>query len=187
LPNTSKAALLISGSSSLSETSKSSITSPGNCACLPKRPLTRVQCQIRFSQTTYSDIRVHECWPESITGEQSFTQISRGFQANPSVEASGVAFTVGEAHCNTEETRPSAWKFVARPSPSSGEIGSWQDVVTLDWRAPEKSDHAIWAMRRMYAAAVLVCLEGNLVIEASIQKDLVKPHPRAKADVHLRN
>jgi hypothetical protein len=111
----------------------------------PKRPLTRVQCQIRFSQTTYSDIRVHECWPESITGEQSFTQISRGFQANPSVEASGVAFTVGEAHRNTEETRPSAWKFVARPSPSSDEVDSWQDVVTLDWRAPEKSDHAIWA------------------------------------------
>jgi hypothetical protein len=151
------------------------------------KALTQVRCRIQFSQTTYDDIRVHECWPQVIAGQQSFKQISQGIQANPSIEASGVALTVGEAHRNIEETRPSAWTFIARPSPSSAETGSWQNVVTLDWRAPGKSDHAIWSMRPMYAAAVLVCLEGSLTIEASIHKDIVKPHPRAKADVHLRN
>lgn len=151
------------------------------------KALTQVRCRIKFSQTTYDDIRVHECWPQVIAGQQTFRKISQGIQANPSVEASGVALSVGEAHRSTEETRPSAWTFVVRPSPSSDRTGSWQNVVTLDWRAPGKSDHAIWSMRPMYAAAVLVCLEGNLTIDASIHKDLVTLHPRAKADVYLRN
>jgi len=158
-----------------------------NIADHPKKSLTHVRCRIKFSQTTYNDIRVHECWPLGITGQQTSKHISRGIQVNPAVEAFGVALAVGEAHHNTEEIRPSAWRFVAQPSPSSNEMGSWQNVVNLDWRAPGKSDHAIWSMRPMYAAAVLVCLEGSLTIEASIHKGLLGKHPKAKADVHHRN
>jgi len=151
------------------------------------KSLTQVLCRIKFSQTTFNDIRVHECWPQSVEGERSSRQISQGIQANPSVEASGIALTLGEAHRNTEEARLSSWTFVAKPLPSSDEIGSWRNVVTLSWKAPVKSDHTIWSMRTMYAAAVLVCLEGSLTIEASIHKDLVRLHPRTNANVHLRN
>jgi hypothetical protein len=151
------------------------------------KSLTQVLCRIKFSQTPFNDIRVHGCWPQCVEGERSSRQISKGIQANPSLEASGFALTVAEAHRNTEEARPSSWTFAAKPSPSGNEIGSCLNVVTLSWKAPEKSDHTIWSMRTMYAAAVLVCLEGSLTIEASIHKDLVRLHPRTNANVHLRN
>ena len=146
--------------------------------------LTQVRCRAKFSQETYHDVYVHECWP-CIRGRQNFKTIHEGATLSPVIEVAGVSVAPGGIHRDTEEHRPSAWTFIAKSSPSIDRPGAWVDVVTFSWTAPGKSDHIDWSGRNMYGAAVLVCVENNLTIEPSVHKGLVGLHPEVKADVHL--
>jgi len=146
--------------------------------------LDQVRCRMEFSQEIYHGFHVHECWP-CIRGQQNARIIGKGGTFSPVLEFAGGSGSLGSVHLETEETRLSAWTFMAKSSPSSCGLGVWEDVVTFSWTAPEKSDHTNWSGRTMYGAAALVCVDHDLTIEPSIHKALVGLHPQAKADIHL--
>jgi len=130
-----------------------------------------VECLITFSQDpTHHFHSVHRCVPSTSNGVSNQQQVRKGGGLNPTFEGAGFGASAGELHKEKETTRQSTWVFnsQSRPSGTAAGTGAMNDTLVLDWTAPCKNDRVSFAGRKLYAATLLDCSRGDLILNTTL-------------------
>jgi hypothetical protein len=134
-----------------------------------KKRLSRVECHVTFFQAPKEQFHgVHRCWPSTLRGTPNTEQVSKGFDLTPAVEAMGVSGSIGGMHVNKEKTDQSNWVFTSQRRVSDPETAARYDTAVLCWESRCGNDYVSFSGREIYAATVLACAEGNLILNTRL-------------------
>jgi hypothetical protein len=113
---------------------------------------------------------VHRCEPSTLDGVPNTQQVRKGGELNPAVDGMGVSASIGDLHKEKETPHQSIWVFTAqsRPSVPAAGTGAMNDTLVLDWGARCENDRVSFAGRALYAATVLDCGEGDLILNTML-------------------
>lgn len=133
------------------------------------RHLHRVECSLTFSQPDGKQFHsVHRCWP-SLRGVPNLRQVNNALEFAPAVSAGGVDVSLGGASREIAKSMQSNWTVTTQQRQSEGQAGKRYDMVAVVWDALDANDQISWSDRKLYAAAVLRCAKGDLVVTSLLQ------------------
>jgi hypothetical protein len=134
-----------------------------------KKHLSRVECHLTFSQAPREQFHgVHRCWPSTLRGSPNTEQVSKGLDLTPAAEGMGFGGSIGGMHVNKEKTDQSNWVFTSQRRVSDSATAARYDMVVLCWESRCGNDYVSFSGRELYAATVLACAEGDLILSARL-------------------
>jgi hypothetical protein len=134
-----------------------------------KKRLSRVECHVTFSQASREQFHgVHRCWPSTLRGSPNTEQVSKGLDLAPAAEGMGFGGSIGGMHVNKEKTDQSNWVFTSQRRVSDSATAARYDMVVLCWESRCGNDYVSFSGRELYAATVLACAEGDLILSARL-------------------
>jgi hypothetical protein len=146
-----------------------------------KKSLSRVECHVTFSQAPKEQFHgVHRCWPSALRGSPNTEQISKGLDLTPAAEGMGFGGSLGGMHVNKEKTDQSNWVFTSQRRVSDSTTGGRYDTVVLGWEARCGNDYVSFSGRELYAATVLACSEGDLILQTKLTASRPQVEPRLR-------
>lgn len=134
-----------------------------------KKSLSRVECHVTFSQAPGTRFHsVHRCWPSVLRGSPNTETVSKGLDLTPAVEAMGISASIGGMHVDKEKTDQSNWVFTSQRRVSDSATAARYDTAVLCWESRCGNDYVSFSGRELYAATVLACGEGDLILSTRL-------------------